>query len=59
MVPQQSQKEIESMLNILERSDQDADTANLIMNIQQMQTAQNIQQSVGSTENNVKLLRRN
>ena len=59
MFKDQTPNDVESMLNILERADQDAEMANLIMNIQQVQTAEKIEESVESMEDDVNLLRRN
>ena len=58
MVDRQSPQDVQSMLNVLDRADQDTGMANLIMNIQQVQMDQNIEQSVGSIETNVRVLRR-
>ena len=58
MFKDQTPNDVESMLNILERADQDAEMANLIMNIQQVQTAEKIEESVESMEVDVNLLRR-
>lgn len=59
MFKDQTPNDVESMLNILERADQDAEMANLIMNIQQVQTAEKIEESVESMEDDMKVLRRN
>lgn len=59
MFKDQIPNDVESMLNILERADQDAEMANLIMNIQQVQTAEKIEESVESMEDDMKVLRRN
>ena len=58
MVDRQSPQDVQSMLNVLDRADQDTGMANLIMNIQQVQMDQNIEQSVGSIETDVRVLRR-